>query len=144
MLLRPLPFPQPSRLVSIQEDYGKGPNVFIGSPEVVEWQRSSTMSQVAAYFDGSVNLVGAQEAERLECGNVTQSLFPLLGVQPVIGRNFFPEEDRPGGPPAVILSHALWTRRYLGDHSILGKSLVLDDKSYTVVGVMPEGFQIPG
>ena len=144
VLLRPLPFPQPGRLVSIREDYGKGPNVFIASPEVVEWRRGSTLSQVAAYFDCSVNLLGAQEAERLECGNVTQSLFPLLGVQPFIGRNFLPEEDRSGGPPAVILSHALWKRRYRGDRSILGQSLMLDEKSYTVVGVMPEGFQIPG
>jgi putative ABC transport system permease protein len=144
VLLRPLPFSQPSRLVSIREDYGKGPNVFIASPEVVEWQHSSTRSQVAAYFDGAVNLLGDQEAERVECGSVTQSLFPLLGVQPLIGRSFLPEEDRPGGPPAVILSHSLWKRRYGGAHSILGKSVVLDEKSYTVVGVMPEGFQVPG
>src|ERR1019366_8748607 len=145
VLLRPLPFPEPERLVSIQEDFGTGPNVFIASPEVVEWQKHSpTLSQVAAYFNCSVNLLGAQSAERLECGSVTQSLLPALGVRPVLGRNFLLEEDRPGGPPAVILSHALWQRRFGGDPAILGKPLALDDQSYTIVGVLPEGFRIPG
>ena len=145
VLLRPLPFPQPERLVSIQEDYGTGPNLFIGSTEVVEWQKHSrTLSHVAAYFECSVNLLGAQSAERLECGSVTESLLPALGVRPVLGRNFLPEEDRPGGPPAAILSHALWQRRFGGDPAILGKPLALDDRSYTIVGVMPEGFRIPG
>ena len=144
VLLRPLPFPQPERLVSIQEDYGTGPNLFIGSTEVVEWQKHSrTLSHVAAYFECSVNLLGAQSAERLECGSVTESLLPALGVRPVLGRNFLPEEDRPGGP-AAILSHALWQRRFGGDPAILGKPLALDDRSYTIVGVMPEGFRIPG
>jgi len=145
VLLRPLPYPEPQRLVSIQEDYGAGPAVFIASIEVVEWQKHSrTFSQVAAYFNCSVNLLGAESAERLDCGSVTQSMLPALGVRPVLGRNFLPEEDRPGGPPAVIVSHALWQRRFGGDPAILGKSLPLDDRSYTIVGVMPEGFRIPG
>ncbi len=145
VLLRPLPFPQPERLVSIQEDYGSGPEVFIGSPAVVEWQKHSrTLSQSAAYFDCSVNLLGAQSAEHLNCGNITQSLLPTLGVRPMLGRNFSAEEDRPGGPPAVILSYALWQRRFGGEPSILGKALALDDRSCTIVGVMPEGFRIPG
>jgi putative ABC transport system permease protein len=91
-----------------------------------------------------VNLLGAQNAEHLDCGNITQSLLPTLGVRPALGRNFFPEEDRPGGPPAVILSHEFWQRRFGGDASILGKSLALDDGDRTIVGVMPEGFRIPG
>ncbi len=145
VLLRPLPFPQPERLVSIQQDFGNGPNVFVGSPAVVEWQKHSrTLSQVAAYFDCSVNLLGAQSAEHLDCGSVTQSMLPALGVRPALGRNFAPEEDRPGGPSAVILSYALWQRRFGGAPSILGKPLALDDRNYTVVGVMPAGFRIPG
>ncbi len=145
VLLRPLPFPEPERLVAIQEDYGPGPNVFIASMELLAWQKQSrTLSQVAAYFNCSVNLVGGQSAERLECGSVTESLFPALGVRPKLGRNFVPAEDRLGGPPAVILSHALWRRRFAGDHSIVGKAVTLDDRSYTIVGVMPEDFQIPG
>ena len=145
VLLRPLPYPEPERLVSIQEDFGREPNVFIASTEVVEWQKHSrTLSQVAAYFNCSVNLLGAESAERLECGSVTQSLLPALGVRPLLGRNFSPEEDRPGGPPAVILSYALWQRRFGGDPAILGKALTLDERSYTVVGVLPAGFWIPG
>src|ERR1019366_4201755 len=121
------------RLVSIQEDFGNGPNVFIGSPAVVDWQKHSrTLSQVSAYLDCSVNLVGAQSAEHLDCGNITQSLLPMLGVRPALGRNFSPEEDRLGGPHAVIVSHAFWQRRFGGDPSILGKSLALDDGTSTI------------
>ncbi len=145
VLLRPLPFPQPDRLVSIKEQFNGPPNVFVGSTEIVEWMRRSTaMSHVGAYFDCSVNLLGADVAERLECGSITQSLLPLLGVQPALGRNFLPEEDRPGGQPAVILSYALWKRRFRADRAILGKTLALDDKAYSVVGVLPEDFRIPG
>lgn len=144
VLLRPLPFREPERLVSIREEQTHGLIDFIGSTEVVEWMKHSrTMSGIGAYFDCSVNLVGPQEAEHLDCAHVTASLFHLLGVPPVIGRNFLPEEDRPGGPLAVILSHSFWKQRFGGDTSILGKSLTLDDKSYTVVGVLPDGFQIP-
>jgi hypothetical protein len=83
VLLRPLPFPEPERLVSIQEDFGTGPNVFIASPEVVEWQKHSrTLSQVAAYFNCSVNLLGAQSAERLECGSVSNRCCRRSGYGP--------------------------------------------------------------
>jgi len=144
VLLRPLAFPEPERLVSIQED-SSGPNIFIGSPEVIEWQKHSrTLSQVGAYFVCSVNLLGTEGAEHVDCGYATQSLLPALGVRPMLGRNFSHEEDRRGGPPAVILSNELWRRRFGADPSILGKTLALDDRSCVVVGVMPAGFRIPG
>ena len=71
------------------------------------------------------------------------SLFPLLGVQPMMGRTFLPEEDRPGGPPVAILSHAFWKRRFGGDPSVIGKALTLDADTYTVIGVLPATFLIP-
>ena len=79
----------------------------------------------------------------MSCGKITESLFPLIGVHPVIGRNFLPEEDRPGGEPVVILSHDLWMRYFDGNPSTLGKRLILEARSYAIVGIMPPGFQIP-
>jgi putative ABC transport system permease protein len=145
VLLRPLPFPEPDRLVSIQLSYdNKKPNIFIGSAETVEWQKQSrTMSSIAAYFDGSVNLETDQGAERLDCGMITESLIPTLGMQPILGRNFLPEEDRPGAPPTVILSHRFWKQRYAEDRAIAGKSIRLDGKDYRIAGVLPEHFRIP-
>lgn len=145
VLLRPLPFPEPERLVSIQLAYdNKGPNVFIGSTETLEWQkRSRTMTSVAGYFDCSVNLETEQAAERLSCGAISASMLPTLRVQPLMGRNFLPEEDRPGGPPAAILSHPFWQQRRGGDPAIVGKSIRLDGADYRIAGVLPEDFRIP-
>jgi putative ABC transport system permease protein len=89
------------------------------------------------------NFTGGGEAERITGGYATMSLFPLLGVQPAMGRTFRPEEDRPGGPPVAILSHAFWKRRFGGDPSVIGKALTLDADTYTVVGVLPATFLIP-
>jgi putative ABC transport system permease protein len=144
VLLRPLPFPEPHRLVSIQISAdNKAPNVFVSSSDAVEWQKQSRTMTVAGYFDASVNLDSEQGAERLECGSMTASLLPMLGVQPVLGRNFLPEEDRPGGPPAVILSHRFWQHRYAGDRAVVGRSIRLDGKDHRIAGVFPENFRIP-
>lgn len=144
VLLRPLPYAEPERLVYVKEHSERiGLQPFAHGFEFIAWSKQSrTLSQIAAYFEIQANLTGAA-AERITCGTVTASFFPLLNVQPAIGRVFLPDEDRPGGPPVVILSHALWMRRFGGDRSVLGKELVLDAKSYTVVGVLPAGFRIP-
>jgi putative ABC transport system permease protein len=141
VLLRPLPFADPGRLVSIALSYDNKPaNVFIGSPEVVEWQKSSrTMAGVAGYFRCAVNLESAAVTERIECANVTASLLPTLGIQPARGRNFLPEEDRPGGPPAVLVSHRFWKQRGVD----VGQFVRLDGQNRRVVGVLPENFRIP-
>ena len=108
------------------------------------WRNESrTLSPVSAYMYSWFNLTGGGEPERVTCGLATASFFSLLGVHPVVGRIFLPQEDRPGGPPVVILSYALWKRRYRGDPSVIGKGLNLDDKTYTVVGVLPVTFVIP-
>jgi len=110
----------------------------------VAWRNESrTLSPVSAYMYSWFNLTGGGEPERVTCGLATASFFSLLGVHPVVGRIFLPQEDRPGGPPVVILSYALWKRRYRGDPSVIGKGLNLDDKTYTVVGVLPVTFVIP-
>ncbi len=146
VLLRPLPYPHPEELVYIKENLGPqfGINPFAGNKEFVAWRNQSlTLSVVAAYMSSWFNLTGGGEAERVTCGLASSAFFSLLGVQPVVGRVFLPEEDRPGGPPVVILSHSLWQRRFGGDPSVVGKGLILDGKTYTVVGVLPATFVIP-
>lgn len=140
VLLRPLPYPEPEKLVYVKGDTW-GP--FCSGREYMAWQdRSRTLTQIAAYMDRDANFIGLNKAERVSCATVTRSFFSLLGIQPVVGRNFLAEEDRPGGAPVVILSHARWKRDYGGDSSALGKSVTLDGKSYLIVGVVPEAFQV--
>jgi putative ABC transport system permease protein len=141
VLLRPLPYPQPNRLLYIRGDTW-GP--FSSGREYLAWKdRSQTLSQIAAYIESQANLTGGGEAERVTFGTVSASFFRLLGVQPVLGRIFLPEEDRPGAPPVAIISHALWKRRFGGDPSVIGRALTLDAKSYTVIGVLPASFLVP-
>jgi len=145
VLLRPLPYPHPEALVYVQEilgDYGLNP--FAWNREFVAWRNQSrTLSPIAAYMDFAANLTGGGEPERIICGMATTSFFSILGVRPAVGRLFLPEEDRPGGPPVVVLSEALWKKRYGGDASVIGRGVSLDGKVYTVVGVLPATFVIP-
>jgi putative ABC transport system permease protein len=141
VLLRPLPYQEPERLVYVKGDTW---GLFSSTREYIAWKdRCRALSYIAAYINDQTNFTGGGEAERVTTGMVTASFFPLLGVQPVIGRSFLPEEDRPGGPPVAILSHTMWKRHFGGDSSALGRALTLDGKSYTVIGVLPPRFQIP-
>jgi putative ABC transport system permease protein len=92
---------------------------------------------------GTFNLSGTGQPEEVRGEQVTTNLFTLLGVRPFMGRDFLPEEDKPGGPRVVILSYSLWVRRYGGDATVVGKQILLDNQSYTVVGIMPSGFYFP-
>jgi len=145
VLLRPLPYPEPDRLVYIAMSFGEpGDHVFSYTMDYPAWKNHSrTLSQMAGYMRFQANFTGGGEAERITGAYATRSLFPLLGVQPMMGRTFTPEEDRPGGPPVAILSHAFWKRRFGGDPSVIGKALTLDANTYTVIGVLPATFLIP-
>jgi putative ABC transport system permease protein len=145
VLLRPLPYPHPEQLVYVQQVLsGFGINPFVWNREYVAWRNQSrTLSPIAAYMYSWFNLTGGGEPERVNSGVASASFFSLLGVRPAVGRLFLPEEDRPGGPPVAILSHSLWKRRFGGDPSVVGKAVTLDDKVYTVVGVLPATFVIP-
>jgi putative ABC transport system permease protein len=146
VLLNPLPFPNSEQLVMV---WGKLPahelEKLNASPaEFVDYRdRNHTFSAAAVYASLGRNLTGAGEPERHTVTFVTADLFPLLEVQPLHGRAFFAEEDRPGHEQVVILSYGLWQRRFAGDERIVGQSVMLDGKSHTVVGVMPASFQFP-
>jgi len=146
VLLQPLPYEQPSQLVDISNSYM--PNVaYIGlSPgDYADWRRQATsFSDMAAYVTISqgFNLTGNGEAQRVLGSYASASLFSMLGIHPVAGRSFLPEDDKAGGAPSVILSHNLWTSHFGGDPSIVGHAIQLDSQRYTVVGVLPAGFQL--
>jgi putative ABC transport system permease protein len=146
VLLRPLPYQEPDRLVMVWEDATKQgfPRDTPAPANYVDWRdQNQVFEGMAAIADLSFNLTGVGEPERIDGRRVSASLFPLLGVEPQLGRTFMPEEDQPGGNRVVIMSHGLWQRRFGSDMSITGKPLTLNGESFTVVGVMPPNFQFP-
>ncbi|HET8783521.1 MAG TPA: ABC transporter permease [Pyrinomonadaceae bacterium] len=146
VLLRPLPYKDPERLVMVWEDASKFgyPRDTPATANFVDWRNQNTVFEgMAAIADESFNLIGTGDPERLEGRLVSANLFPLLGVDPQIGRTFTSAEDQPGSNRVVVLSYALWQRRFGGDNNIVGQPLNLNGETYTVIGVMPARFQFP-
>lgn len=146
VLLRPLPYKDPERLVMVWEEATKAgyPQDTPTAANFGDWRdQNQVFEGMAAITDTSFNLTGAGDPERLEGQRVSTSLFPLLGVEPQLGRVFTAGEDQPGSERVVLLSYGLWQRRFGGDAGIVGKTLQLNGVSYTVVGVMPARFQFP-
>ena len=145
VLLRALPFPHAEQLVSIYKPADGEGLPGLAAYQYLAWHDNQTnFEDLGAFTDDNFNLTGLGEPERISCAQVTASLFNTLGVQPVTGRVFTAEEDKPGTNNVAIVSEAFWQRRYGRDPSILGKTLTLNDKPYTIVGVMPGGFRFPG
>jgi len=145
VLLRPLDYPQPERLVALREaNTFKQPDAQIAPGNFLEWQRQNTVfSDLAAYRTVSYNLTGDGDPERLLSGRVSAGLFKTLGVQPVAGRDFLAEEDQPGRERVVVISAGLWQRRFGSDAGVVGRTLRLSGEDFTVIGVMPAGFRLP-
>jgi len=143
VLLRPFPYQAPERLVILRERVSAGGGFSPSYPNFVDWRAQNTAFEAisAVRQNESFNFTGTGEPERLQGRLVSAEFFSLLGVKPLVGRDFLPEEDRPGATPAVILSYGLWQRRFGADPSILGQQLTLNNQSFTVVGVTPPNFQ---
>ena len=143
--LRPLPYPEAERLALVSHQSTKRPGAFELTPaSYLELRRQSkSFEQIAAFTSRDFNLTGAGEPERLQSQIVSATLFSLLRVSPVAGRTFTEEDDREGAPRVAILSHGLWERRFGARADLIGQTLTLDDQSYTVVGIMPPGFDFP-
>ena len=138
VLLRPLDYKDPDRLVTILH-YGTGP---VAVANYLDWRDQSRSFEAMGAADyWSPNLTGRDSPEHLRGLRVTQNLFPMLGVEPLIGRLFVPGEDQKGAEHEVILSYGLWQRRFSGDANVLGSTITLDGKSYTIIGVMPQEFK---
>jgi putative ABC transport system permease protein len=143
VLLRPLPFGNPDQLCVITE---RLPSLPVIGPSYENFQdfrdRAKSFSAMSATRITTLTLTGAGEPERLPAQMTSASLFPLLGVKAPLGRTFAPEEDRAGGPQVVLLSYGFWRRHFAGSPEVLGKSITLDNKSYTIIGVLPADYQL--
>jgi predicted permease len=146
VLLRPLPFKAPDQLVMVWENatHVGFPKNTPSPPNFLDWQRQNTVfTGMAAMSERSFNLTGIGEPERLDGRRVSANLFDLLGVPALLGRTFVPDDDRPGAH-VVLLSYSLWQRRFGSDPSIIGRAVTLNGESYTVIGVIPRGVDLPG
>lgn len=147
LLLRPLPYPNAHRLMYVFQTWPKRndpPFPMISQDFVAAQSTLKSFQSLAGFFDkGDLNLTGKGDPIRVKAAQVTASLLPTLGIVPQPGRNFLGSEDRAGGPPVVLLSHRLWQSKFAGDPSIVGRSVTLDGKIQTVVGVLPAHFLFP-
>ncbi|HXU36486.1 MAG TPA: ABC transporter permease [Blastocatellia bacterium] len=148
VLLHPLPYREPERLVALWETKttaGQEPNnrneVALGN--FLDWRaQQSVCDEIGALTYASLNLTGLAEPERIQGAVVTANLFQVLGVQPITGRMFLPEEENPASARAVIISNGLWQRRFGADTGLVGKTLTLNGNQHTVVGIMPPAFEL--
>jgi putative ABC transport system permease protein len=146
VLMRPLPFYEPDRLVRLWQDqsYRGYPRLEIAPGNYHDWERMNlTLERIAAFRGLSVNLVGAGLPQRIDGASVTAGLFPLLGAQASIGRVFSANDDREDAAGTVLLSTRLWRAQFGGDPAILGRQVMLDGRPFTVIGVMPADFNFP-
>jgi len=143
ILLRPLPFPNPDRLVLLGDHVGSGTGLGITAREIRTYSTAArAFSSIGGFAGASFELSGGAVPEQIDAARLTASVFPTLGVQPVLGRVFTPQEDEAHQPVAVI-SDSLWLSRYHRDPHILGTAIVLDRRAYSIIGVMPSSFEFP-
>jgi putative ABC transport system permease protein len=136
VLLRPLPYRDPDRLVLVPNARGQ---------DFLRWRdQSKALESIAAFNFGTADFTGSGEPERLAVATVTTELFATLGVAPALGRAFTPEDDREGGEPVVVLSNSFWRRRFGSDPQVIGRALTINRQSVTVIGIMPPGFRFLG
>jgi putative ABC transport system permease protein len=145
VLLRPLPYHRPQELLWITRPSPKMPEGVVLTPEFSAWRRESgVFSGLAAWNDQQFNLTRAGEPEQIVAASVNAEFLHVLGVQPFIGRDFELTEDVTGHTPVVLLGYDLWQRHFGGDTTCLGRTVALNDRAFTIVGVLPRGFRFPG
>ena len=141
VLLRPLPYADPGRLMTVYETSREFGQMSVAYPNFLDWRRENhAFTDIAAYRGDDFNFTGSGQPEHLRGEFVSASLLPVLGVNPLLGRNFMPQEDREGASGVVMLTYGLWKRRFGADPNILGKTMTLNARSYKVIGVLPSDF----
>jgi predicted permease len=146
VLLRPLPFKDPATLVKLFQNHPLTRARFweLSPANYRDWKRrSNSFESLGCYRGLSVNLIGPGNPENIQGASVTSEIFPILGVQPLLGRYFAPEDDRETAQGTLVLSYSLWQMEFGGDAGVLGRKVTLDDKGYTIIGVMPKNFYFP-
>ena len=143
VLLNPLPFPHANRIVSMFQDKPNFPKGSISYPNFLDWRHDNrSFESIAAYRWSDVTIRGSGEPEEVHAQRVSATLFAILGVQPILGRNFSDDEDRRSANPTVLLSEGLWKRKFGADPDILGKSINVDGAARTVIGIIPSSFRL--
>jgi putative ABC transport system permease protein len=143
VLLRPLPYSEPARIMRIARGSPNGHGNAISIPKFMAWKRSNQAFEALALYDFSgpgLNLGAGDHPEQVKGIHVSLDYFRVFGVAPVLGRIFLPQEDLPGGAKSTLVSYDLWMTRLAGDPSAIGKPLVLGGEPYTVVGILPRSF----
>jgi putative ABC transport system permease protein len=146
VLLRPLPFPHGDQLMLVRQynPKQKSPQTFVAPVRLEDWNRmNSTFQSLSGYYTEDDSEISGVLPEKLTHALVAPRFLQVLGVSPTVGRDFTPEEERFGGPEAVLISYRLWQRRFGGDPSVLRKTLRLEKHPWPIVGVMPAGFAFP-
>jgi putative ABC transport system permease protein len=146
VLLRPLPYPDPDRIMVLNESSGPGQDYSVALPDYFDWRNDNTVFEhLAATHKESRNLSGipGRDPERVSCASVTRNFFNVVGVSPETGRIFSEDEDKVGAPPVVVISDRLWQRAFNRDPGLLGRSITLHDQNFTVIGVMPPQITSP-
>src|SRR2546429_1621497 len=144
VLLRPLPYDQADRLLFLNERSRVMDEMSISYPNFTDWRNQNhVFEKIGVYNRNSYNLTGYGEAERILTGQCSADMFSALRASALVGRVYTNNEDKPGASPVVVLSYALWQRRFGGQNSILNQPITLNGKSYTVIGVMAPDYAFP-
>jgi putative ABC transport system permease protein len=142
IIRKPLAYQDADRLMFVMESRLNVPVISVAYLNYLDWkEQNQSFEEMAIVRGETYNLTGEQDPERLMGAHVSANLFTTLGVQPLLGRTFEPQDDRPGATPVAVLNYGLWQRRFGGDSSILGQTLMLNDTYYTIVGVLPHDFK---
>jgi putative ABC transport system permease protein len=143
VLLRPLPFSHPEQLVQMGDHLGDRPNISVRAREIATYsQATNAFSSMGAFMTASYELSGGATPEQISTARLGAAVFPTLGADPILGR-FFTQQEEDAHQPVALISYALWLNRYHRDPHVLGNSLVLDRKTYSIIGVMPRDFEFP-
>jgi hypothetical protein len=142
VLLRPLPYPEPDRIVSFAWRFAEGVSPANVTPLTFQYWRESSQAfdGFAVTSDGSANMIRDAVAERVKTTSATADFFKAIGVSPMMGRGFLPEDCVPGAPQVAVISYGTWQRVFGGTSDVVGRAITLNDRPFTVIGVMPAGF----
>ncbi len=141
VLLQPLPYAEPDRIVWMNESGPEVANRHVSYPNFIDWRaRNSVFESMSTFRGWSVNITGTDRPEALDARIVTADYFRVMRTTPLLGRDFTADDDKPGAPPVTIISYAFWQQRFEGDPNIAGKQILLDDKAHTVIGVTRQDF----
>src|SRR3954465_10438876 len=147
LLLRPMPYiTDQDRLVAVSQFFAKDPGHDNGTafPDYLEWKKNATtLEGIAAIQEETFIISGGDKPERYLGGQISAAAFSFLGVQPILGRQFRPEEDELNAPPVALIGYQVWQEHFAGDRGVVGKIIPINGKQVTVIGVMPKGWRFP-